>query len=119
MHAHHERFLVVAAIENADAPRSGSSSCSARDSRDRGPSLVGALNDDTWQPCGFTPDITCLIVPSFPPHPSLEDKQHRPPILCIEHVLQLRECLDAYLQRFLCARFVFGLRSCVSPGSTS
>ena len=28
--------------------------------------LVGALKEETWQPCGFTPDITCLIVPSFP-----------------------------------------------------
>ena len=29
-------------------------------------SLEGALNEATSQPCGFTPDMTCLIVPSLP-----------------------------------------------------
>ena len=27
---------------------------------------VGALNENTWQPCGLIPDITCLIAPSLP-----------------------------------------------------
>src|ERR1700676_1009592 len=27
----------------------------------------GSLKDVTLQPCGFTPDMTCRIVPSFPP----------------------------------------------------
>ncbi len=26
----------------------------------------GALNEKTWHPCGLTPDMTCLIAPSFP-----------------------------------------------------
>ena len=25
-----------------------------------------ALKECTWQPCGLTPDITCLIAPSLP-----------------------------------------------------
>jgi hypothetical protein len=29
-------------------------------------SADGALNEETSQPCGFTPDITCLIALSFP-----------------------------------------------------
>src|SRR5437667_2563730 len=29
-------------------------------------SAEGALNENTWQPCGFTPDITCLIVLALP-----------------------------------------------------
>ena len=29
-------------------------------------SSEGALNEYTWHPCGFTPDITCLIVLSLP-----------------------------------------------------
>ena len=29
-------------------------------------SSEGALNEKTWHPWGFTPDMTCLIVLSFP-----------------------------------------------------
>ena len=29
-------------------------------------SLTGALKANTWQPCGLTPDITCLMAPSLP-----------------------------------------------------
>ena len=29
-------------------------------------SVDGCLNDVTWQPCGFTPESTCLMVPSLP-----------------------------------------------------
>src|SRR5262245_40747694 len=29
-------------------------------------SVEGCLNENTWQPCGLMPDITCLIVPSLP-----------------------------------------------------
>ena len=27
---------------------------------------MGALKEYTWQPCGLTPDMTCLIAPSLP-----------------------------------------------------
>ena len=27
---------------------------------------LGCLKEYTWQPCGFTPDITARIVPSLP-----------------------------------------------------
>ena len=47
-------------------PRSGS----ARDVRHRklwsSSSAEGVLNETTWTPCGLTPDMTCLIVPSLP-----------------------------------------------------
>ena len=39
----------------------------------------------------------------------LEDQQHRPAILRVEHVLQLGERLDADLQRLLGARLVLRL----------
>ncbi len=29
-------------------------------------SLEGCRKETTWTPCGFTPDITCSIVESFP-----------------------------------------------------
>ena len=29
-------------------------------------SADGALNENTWHPVGFTPDMTCLMVPSLP-----------------------------------------------------
>ena len=29
-------------------------------------SFDGALNENTWQPCGLMPDMTCLIAPSLP-----------------------------------------------------
>ena len=67
MHAHHERFLVVAAVEDADVAAVGQAlSCSARDSRGRGPRADGALKEKTWQPCGLMPDMTCLMAPSLP-----------------------------------------------------
>ena len=66
MHAHDERLLVVAAVENADPS-------ALRQRFHAAPQVVvieifavGALKEVTWQPCGFTPDMTCLIVPSFP-----------------------------------------------------
>jgi hypothetical protein len=37
----------------------------------------------------------------------LEDEQHRPAVLRVENVLQLREGLDTGLQRLLRPRFVF------------
>ena len=50
----------------------------------------------------------------------LEDGQHRPAVLRVEHVLQLGERLDAHRQRLLRARLVLvGVRCSVSPGSTS
>ena len=27
---------------------------------------LGCLKLNTWQPCGLTPDMTCLMAPSFP-----------------------------------------------------
>ena len=66
MHTHDQRLLVIAAVENADAS-------ALRQRFDTAPEIIvieilalGALKEDTWQPCGFTPDITCLMVPSFP-----------------------------------------------------
>ena len=61
---------------------------------------VGALKLATWQPCGFTPENTCLIAPSFPAA-SIAWKMHStdPAVLRVEHVLQLREPLHAVLQQ--------------------
>ena len=41
----------------------------------------------------------------------LEDQQDRPIVLGVEHVLQFRERLNAYLQGLLGARFVLGSES--------
>ena len=59
-------FLVVGAVEDADAAALGQ--------RLRGApqevvvEFLGGwlLNENTWTPCGFTPDITCSIAESFP-----------------------------------------------------
>jgi len=65
------------------------------------------LKDVTLQPCGFTPDMTCLRVPSLPAASiGLEDEQHRPLVLRVEFVLQFGQYLDAPRQRFLRPRLV-------------
>jgi len=45
------------------------SSFATKKTRGANSSADGALNDHTSTPSGFTPDMTCLIVPSFPPRP--------------------------------------------------
>ena len=58
------------------------------------------MKDVTLQPCGFTPDMTCLRVPSLPAASiGLEDEQHRPFVLRVEFVLQFGQYLDAPRQR--------------------
>ena len=63
MHANDQRFLVVRAVEDADPAALGEapSSC-ATGSRGRAPLTTGALNEQTWQPFGLTPDMTCLMM---------------------------------------------------------
>ena len=66
MHAHHQHLLVVRAVEDADA-------AALRQAPRRAPQEVvvqllrrGALNECTSQPCGLTPDMTCLMALSLP-----------------------------------------------------
>ena len=66
MDPHDEDVLVVGAVEDADPPALGQG-------LDASPQVIvvellgeGCLKLVTWQPCGFTPDMTCRIVPSFP-----------------------------------------------------
>src|SRR5262245_22820178 len=47
-------------------PRSGSALAQRHRKSWSSSSAEGALNEYTWQPCGFTPDITCLMAPSLP-----------------------------------------------------
>ena len=47
-------------------PRSGSDFMQRHRKSWSSSSLEGALNECTCTPCGFTPDITCLMVPSLP-----------------------------------------------------
>ena len=47
-------------------PRSGSARMQRHRKSWSSSSLDGALNEWTWQPCGLTPDITCLMAPSLP-----------------------------------------------------
>ena len=66
MHAHHQHFLVVRTVEDADpAP--------LRQPQRGAPEEIvvellglGCLKLETWQPSGFTPDSTCLMAPSLP-----------------------------------------------------
>ena len=81
-------------------------------------SADGALNEYTWQPCGLTPDITCLMAPSLPAASmAWKISSTRPAVLGVELVLQPAQALDALLeQRAACSLDVSGR---VSPGSTS
>jgi len=48
-------------------------------------SAEGTLKEYTRQPCGFTPDMTCLIVLSFPAASmACQDHENRPLILSVE-----------------------------------
>ena len=47
-------------------PRSGSCLLQRQRKSWSSSSFEGALKAATWQPCGLTPDMTCLIAPSFP-----------------------------------------------------
>jgi len=47
------------------------------------------LNEVTTHPCGLTPDMTCLMVPSLPDASSpWSTNQHRTFVLRVEHVVQ-------------------------------
>ena len=48
-------------------PRSGSSRVVRHRKSWSSSSALGCLKLKTWQPCGLTPDITCLMTPSLPP----------------------------------------------------
>ena len=78
------------------------------------------MKDVTSQPCGLTPDMTCLIVAVLARgvH-GLEDQQQRPAVLRVELVLELGERRDAHRERFLGARLVLGAEVERVAGSTS
>ena len=48
------------------------------------------MNEYTWQPCGLTPDITCLIAPSLPAASiAWKISSTRPAVLGVEPGLQV------------------------------
>ena len=60
------------------------------------------MNDVTLQPCGFTPDITCLMVLSFPAASmACRTTSTRPAVLRVQFFLPLAEPRDPAVQRFL------------------
>ena len=65
MHPDDEHLLVVRAVEDADRRARAALAMRQRKSWSSS-SADGCLNASTSQPCGFTPDMTCLIVPSLP-----------------------------------------------------
>src|SRR5262245_45090585 len=112
VNADDERLLIVAAVEDADAP-------ALRQRLHRAPQevmielFVGrrlervdltALRVDAGQ------DVLDRAVLARRIH-GLKDEQHRPAVLGVEHVLQLGERLDARGERFLGARLVLGAES--------
>jgi hypothetical protein len=109
MHADDERFLVVAAIENADAP-------AFRHAFHATPQVIVVEVFGGWRLEGE--DFAALRVD--PGHDvfdgavlpcrihGLKDEQHRPAILRVEHVLQRRQRFDASGEQLLGARLVFG-----------
>jgi len=47
-------------------PRSGRSRVVRRRKSCYSSAALGCLKLNTWQPCGLTPDIACLMAPSLP-----------------------------------------------------
>ena len=107
MHPHHQDFLVVGAVEDADASALRQIAVAAPEivviELFRGRRLergdLAALRVDAGH------DVLDGAVLAGRVH-RLEHQQHRPAVLRIEHVLQLGERFDAGLQRFLGARLV-------------
>jgi len=66
MDADDEHLLVVGPVENSDPPRSGRSRVLRQRKSCSSSVALGCLKLKTWHPCGFTPDITWRIAPSFP-----------------------------------------------------
>ena len=110
MHAHHERLLVVAAVENADAS-------ALRQLLHAAPEII-VIEVRARRPLERR-HLAALRIharhhvldrPVFPRRiHRLEDEEHRPAILRVKHVLQFRERLHPGLQRLLRARLVLGL----------
>src|SRR5688572_19838877 len=105
--AHDEHLLVVRAVEDPDStalwegpeasPQVVVIELLLRWRLERGD--VATLRVDTGKDVLDRPVLPCRI------H-RLEDQQHRPPILRVELVLQVREFLDALLEIVLCAILV-------------
>jgi len=66
VHTHDQHLFVVRAIEDPDAAALGQAGAAAPQKVVVELLFAGVLEAETWQPCGLTPDITCLIAPSLP-----------------------------------------------------
>src|SRR5947207_2019993 len=66
MHPYDQQFFVIAPIKNSDVSPVRQTFHASPEVIVVRSSLEGDLNEYTWQPCGFTPDMTCLIAPSLP-----------------------------------------------------
>ena len=67
MYAGNQNLFVIGSVEDADSPafRKVARGAPEKKSCCSSPTL-GYLKLKTWHPCGVTPDITCLMAPSFP-----------------------------------------------------
>jgi hypothetical protein len=63
---HNQDILILRAVEDADVALRRNSLVDADKKSRASSSAVGALNEVTSQPYGFTPDMTCRMVPSLP-----------------------------------------------------
>ena len=66
MYPDHQDLFVVGAVEDPDPPPFGSALLQRHRKSWLRSSADGCLKATTWHPCGLTPDITCLMVPSLP-----------------------------------------------------
>src|SRR5437764_13999158 len=81
-------------------PRSGRQRVVRQRKSWRSSSADGALNENTWQPCGLTPDMTCLIVPSLPAASiAWKTSNNDPSVLGIEYILLPCEPLRSALEK--------------------
>src|SRR5215831_14853695 len=109
MHAHDERLLVVATVEDADAT-------AFRQMSEATPKIIMGQLLGAWRLEGKY--LTTLRVYSrhnvldravFPRGVHrLKDQQHRPAVLRVKHVLKLGKQRDSHSKRFLSAWFVLG-----------
>src|SRR5579863_3862399 len=66
MDAGNQHLLVVGPIEDTDSSALWQIACGAPKEVVLQLNGLGCSKLKTWQPCGFTPDMTCLMRPSLP-----------------------------------------------------
>jgi len=95
-------------VEDTNLSLRGSSRWSSRGSHGRSQSHSV---HQTWRPdpCGFIPDITCLMIPSFLRCPFLQDDKDRIVVARPENLLGLGKRYPAGFEEILCRSFTVSL----------